>query len=181
MRETVERRAYSPTRTLRNIVIGVIALAVVSTLAVTANATPNKVTICHPVGSATGGNTHAGYSIITPSNASSHIDEETGEPKHEHDGRVDFVVDADHPCPPQPTEEPEKHKYRVVAGMPRYRGEVFFARDGLFCSDIETSNRLRYWKTVCGQHVDRGELLSRTYVRLRDLTDGSVRVLIDRR
>lgn len=66
-----------------------------------------KTTICHPVGSATGGNTHAGYSIITTANPSSHIDEETGAPKHEHDGRVDFVVDADHPCPPsQPSPTP---------------------------------------------------------------------------
>jgi hypothetical protein len=59
-----------------------------------------KTTICHPVGSATGGNTHAGYSIITTANPSAHIDEETGAPKHEHDGRVDFIVDAEHPCPP---------------------------------------------------------------------------------
>jgi len=65
-----------------------------------------KTTICHPVASATGGNTHAGYSIITTANPSVHIDEETGLPKHNFDGRVDFVVDENHPCPPEDTTEP---------------------------------------------------------------------------
>jgi LPXTG-motif cell wall-anchored protein len=68
-----------------------------------AGASQPKTTICHPVASATGGNTHAGYSIITTANPSVHIDEETGAPKHEHDGRVDFVVSEERPCPPEQT------------------------------------------------------------------------------
>lgn len=143
-----------------------------------ASAIQGKTTICHAVGGANGGNTHAGYSIITPADPSKHIDEETGEGLHEHDGRVDFVVDADHPCPPQP-EEPN-HKYRVVAGMPRYRGEVFTDVDGLTC---DVTHGVRTWGAYCGTHWDSGRIgkHSRTYVRLRDLTDGSVLVLLDLR
>lgn len=94
---------------MRRLIAALAMSAVVALgLSTTAQATGQpKTTICHPVASATGGNTHAGYSIITTANPSSHIDEETGAPKHEHDGRVDFVVDEAHPCPPsQPSPSP---------------------------------------------------------------------------
>ena len=138
-----------------------------------------KTTICHPVAAANGGNTHAGYSIITTANPSVHIDEATGAPKHEHDGRVDFVVTEGTPCPPVTQESVQ---YRVVAGMPRYRGEVFEAPAGLTCTletDYDTS-----WTAYCGEHVDSGSIgaWGRTYVRLRQVgVAGPAQVLLDLR
>lgn len=103
-------KIYAAAMTLAILVFGLMAPAL---------AKQPKTTICHPVASATGGNTHAGYSIITTANPSSHIDEETGAPKHEHDGRVDFVVDEAHPCPPQ-GEEPTD----VCPNIPGDQAEV---------------------------------------------------------
>src|SRR5438045_1783917 len=52
--------------------------------------------ICHAVGSATGGNQHNGYSLIHPSDASSHIDESLYPDghywKHEHGNRHDHYL-----------------------------------------------------------------------------------------
>lgn len=85
-----------------------------------ASATPGDADqpwICHPVGGATGGNQHNGYSIIPPSMASSHINESLYPDghswKHEHDGRTDHYATGNGrngQCGPgaeQPPFEPE--------------------------------------------------------------------------
>jgi hypothetical protein len=82
--------------------------------------------------------------------------------------------------------EPEKVRYRVVAGMPKYRGDVFKAEPGLKCQvfQVSTGNRLLRWTSICGGHVDSGKIgpNERTFVRLRQLgTPGPAQVLLARR
>jgi hypothetical protein len=116
-------------------------------LSIEAGATQGKTTICHPVGSATGGNTHAGYSIITPANPSAHIDEETGAPKHEHDGRVDFVVTEDTPCPPVQDEVIRDPRARLFGpcGDPMYAAGFDNSR-----SNVSMRFTLRFYNPAWG-------------------------------
>ena len=108
-----------------------------------------KTTICHPVAAATGGNTHAGYSIITTANPSVHIDEATGAPKHNFDGRVDFIVTDDAPCPP-PSEKP---KWDPQASLIGPCGDPFYGyvldNSG---SDVPAQFTITYFGVV-GHHV----------------------------
>lgn len=57
----------------------------------------SKPAVCHPTGK--------GWVVIKPAQASSHIDEATGAPKHEHSGRVD-VYAVNGACPTIPTTTP---------------------------------------------------------------------------
>lgn len=90
-------------------------------------------------------------------------------------------------CPePEGPPEPELFRYRVVAGMPRYRGEVFFAPDGVTC---ESSLRRLQPRLVvdCEGHIDYVFVRppdathpSGTYVRLRQIGEpGPYIVLLD--
>src|SRR5688572_7697105 len=88
-------------------VISAMALGatVITALTNTAGATGGNKAVCHPVNG--NGETGYGWNIISPDHASSHIDEDTGAPKHEADGRVDVYVDSDGNCPGKPDECPE--------------------------------------------------------------------------
>jgi hypothetical protein len=57
--------------------------------------------ICHPVEGDTGGDTHAGYTIHTPDQTSSHLEADNVTPKHSADGgnRVDVLLGDDLLCP----------------------------------------------------------------------------------
>ena len=74
--------------------------------------------VCHPVGGATGGNLHNGYSLIAPDKASSHIDESLYPDghywKHEHDGRHD-VYYIDGKCDDGSVTPPSDYPYEVSA------------------------------------------------------------------
>jgi hypothetical protein len=115
-----------------------------------------KTTICHPVAAANGGNTHAGYSVITTANPSVHIDEETGAPKHEHDGRVDFVVTDETPCPPAPPAAFDPGAYlNLTCGDPWYG----FALDNSG-SDVAATFTITYWTPVShGIYEERTDVL----------------------
>jgi hypothetical protein len=79
-----------------------------------------------------------------------------------------------------PAQAEEPHRYRVVAALPRYRGDEFLGPDNLACHGLlNPVDPEPWWQVECADHVDRGELRDDTYVRLRDLTDGSVAVLFD--
>src|SRR5690349_13681748 len=75
-----------------------VALAGVAVIGVTAPAFASKghdkPAVCHPTGK--------GWVLINPSQASSHIDETTGAPKHKHGGRVDVYAVAG-ACPVAPS------------------------------------------------------------------------------
>lgn len=76
----------------------------------------------------------------------------------------------------------QDHVYRVVAGMPRYRGEKFTAPAGVTYCNV---GRVSWdsWFSRCADHEDAGLIGAkhRTYVRLRDLTAGTFEVLLDLR
>ena len=82
--------------------------------------------------------------------------------------------------------EPELDTYRVVAGMPRYRGESFTAAPGLVCESVNYAGPVGTWSTTCDGHTDSGDyhdalppkFPSQTFVRLHDLTTGTMTVLI---
>lgn len=77
------------------------------------------------------------------------------------------------------------HRYRVLAGMPRYRGDIFKAEAGLVCEFTkDTFHGVGTWEIVCpGQPQFTGEwhngkppFRMTTYLRLKDLTTGEVTV-----
>lgn len=174
-------------------IVGWVALAIILSVmlfvsGIARASEAGKEWVCHPVGSASGGNTHAGYSLIPPDKASSHLDEQ-GNPKHEHDGRVDvlatFNENGDPICPGQ--EGPALDRYRVLASMPKYRSPVFYAEPGLTCAfDLEYRARTGRgtWYVDCGDgnafsgayHTGVRPFHSPTFVRLKDLTTGEVTV-----
>lgn len=85
------------TRLAMSAVVGAAALAVSSTPA-SASKPHSQDAVCHPKA--------GGWVVISPDHASSHFDEATGAPKHEHDSRVDqyaVSVAGVWTCPAIPT------------------------------------------------------------------------------
>ncbi|THJ04155.1 hypothetical protein E7Z54_09060 [Nocardioides sp.] len=98
----MKRIVYAPLCALILLMGGVVAVTMTAPASASDHRTPDM--ICHPVNGQ--GETKAGYNLISPDQASSHIDEETGAPKHEAEGRVDVVLGDDLLCPgEQPAQE----------------------------------------------------------------------------
>ncbi len=88
---------------LLTLAIGVLFYGITMTEASAAPRT--KFDICHPVPGQ--GETKSGYVVEPPDTTSVHIDEETGDPKHEAEGRVDVLLGEDLLCPGEEPPEPE--------------------------------------------------------------------------
>lgn len=120
----------------------------------------DPVTICHKPG------TPAEHTIV--------VDDDAVEA---HLAHGDYLGE----CQGEP--EPELVAYKVVAGMPRYRGDVFYDEPGLTCK-LAVNMARRTWTAYCGDHVDKGRINARyrTFVRLRQVGEpGPAAILLDLR
>lgn len=161
---------------MRKWILAALAAALVVGMAPAAMANgQEKVTICHAAG-LDGTTQYVTLELAWPAvyGEAGHF-YENGTPRAGHED--DYLG----PCEVDP--EPELVEYRVVAGMPRYRGDVFLAEPGLTCR-LAVDMAAREWTAYCGDHVDSGRINARfrTYVRLRQVgVPGPAQVLLDLR